>query len=297
MSHFPHRPRRNVSRLAAAALASAAVLAAVPSLAAAQTDYYNTDAGRPIEIEDAYALERYGFEVQAAPLRLERARGGVYNWGLEPELAYGILPRTQLEVGVPLAYVDRGLGGRSTGVAGVDVSVLYNLNVETTIPALALRGDVLIPAGGLGPDKAYPSVTGIVTRTIPGLGATRVHGNVQYTFGDRLEAAQDGGAALAPDALGGGVVELSQWLAGVAVDRVFPLRSALLTGEVYARQPLRQGEDVEWNAGAGVRYQVSPRWALDGGVGRRLTGDDKAWYATFGTAVAFGIPALFPVGR
>src|SRR5688500_4458202 len=61
--------------------------------ASAQTDYYNTDAGRPIRIEDAYATERYAFELQLAPLRLERSRGGVYNWGVEPEIAYGILPR------------------------------------------------------------------------------------------------------------------------------------------------------------------------------------------------------------
>ena len=30
----------------------------------AQTDYYNTDAGRPVLMEDAYALERRGFELQ-----------------------------------------------------------------------------------------------------------------------------------------------------------------------------------------------------------------------------------------
>jgi hypothetical protein len=48
---------------------------------AAQTDYYNTDAGRPVLIEDAYPTERYAFELQLAPLRLERVSGGVYNWG------------------------------------------------------------------------------------------------------------------------------------------------------------------------------------------------------------------------
>ena len=96
--------------------------AAAPARLDAQTDYYNTDAGRPIRIEDAYAIERRGLEIQAAPLRLERSKGGVYRWGLEPELAAGILPRTQLEVGVPLVYTDAGLGRHTTGLAGVDVS-------------------------------------------------------------------------------------------------------------------------------------------------------------------------------
>jgi hypothetical protein len=59
-----------------------------------------------------------------------------------------------------------------------------------------------------------------------------------------------------------------------------------------ARQPLSRGERVELAAGVGTRAQLSPRWALDGGVGRRLTGAEQGWYLTAGTAYAFGIPAL-----
>lgn len=272
-------------RLVTLLAAAAGAVTAVP--AEAQTDYYNTDLGRPLQIEDYLALERYGLELQAAPLRVERARGGVYNWGVEPELAYGILPRTQLEVGLPLAYVDAGaLGGHSSGLAGIDVSLLHQLNAETTIPGLAVVGEALLPAGGLGPDKAYFSAKGIATRT---LSWARFHANAQYTFGSRLPEAGAGGGSL-----GAGAVELSRWIAGVAADRTFPLRSVLVSGEVYAREQLRAGEDVELASTVGVRYQQSPRWALDGGIGRRLTGDDQGWYATFGTAYAFGLPFLIP---
>jgi hypothetical protein len=69
---------------------------------AAQKDYYNLDKNRPVRIEDAYATERYALEVKVAPLRLERERGGVYHWGFDPEIAYGILPRTSIEVGIPV---------------------------------------------------------------------------------------------------------------------------------------------------------------------------------------------------
>jgi hypothetical protein len=264
----------------AATLALAAVVfaAAVPAAAGAQTDYYNTDAGRPILVEDAFAIERRAFEVQAAPLRLERARGGVYHWAIEPEVAFGILPRTQVEVGFPLAYVDAGVGGRTTGLAGVEISALHNLNAETAIPALGIAASALLPAGGLGPDRAYISAKGILTRTFTW---ARFHVNGEYTFGSR-PAAGDGGSA--------GVPELSRWMAGVAADRTFPLRSLLLTAEVFAREPLAAGEDVEWNTGGGVRYQLDPRWAVDGGFGRRLTGDDRAWYVTFGGAYAVGLP-------
>src|SRR5688500_20382202 len=78
-------------------IASAALLLGVVATSAtAQTDYYNTDAGRPMQIEDAHPVERRAFEIQAAPLRLERSSGGTYHWGIEPELAYGILPRTNI---------------------------------------------------------------------------------------------------------------------------------------------------------------------------------------------------------
>jgi hypothetical protein len=281
--------RVRARRLVHAVGAAAALIAAAPHLGA-QTDYYNTDLGRPLQVEDYLSLERYGLELQAAPLRVERAHGGVYNWGIEPELAYGIFPRTHVEVGLPLAYVDAGpIGGHVSGLAGVDVSLFHQLNVETAIPGLAVVGQALLPAGGLGPDKAYASVKGIATRT---MSWARVHANAQYTFGSRLPAAGGEGRAL-----GGGAVELSQWLAGLAVDRTFPLRSLLVGGGLTARQPLRRGEDTELSSTVGARYQLSPRWNIDAGLGRRLTGDARGWYATFGTSYAFGLPFLIPAGR
>ena len=265
-------------------------LAAAAGRARAQTDYYNTDAGRPIQVEDAYALEYRGLELQAAPFRLERSRGGVYHFGLEPQLAAGLFPRTQLEVGLPLAYVDAGSGRRTTGVAGVDVSVLYNLNAETTLPALGVVGQVLLPVGGLAPDRAYPSLKGIATKTFR---FARIHVNGQYTFGSRLPAvgaAAAGGGTVGVVGAGPQAQEVSRWLAGAAVDRTFPLSSLLVTGELYARQPLRRGEHVEYNAAVGMRFQLTPRTALDGGVGRRLNGPDQGWFVTVGSAYAFGLP-------
>ena len=99
------------SEVAGRAVAGVAALVLLAPSLGAQTDYYNTDRGRPVQIEDALAVERYAFEVQVAPLRLERERGGRYHWEVAPELAYGILPRTQLEVGFPLVWRD-GAGHR-----------------------------------------------------------------------------------------------------------------------------------------------------------------------------------------
>ncbi|MHB1223430.1 MAG: hypothetical protein ACYC2G_05200 [Gemmatimonadaceae bacterium] len=267
--------RRRTAHVAALALAIlAAPLAASP--AAAQTDYYNTDAGRPISVEDAYPIERRALEIQVAPLRLSRAPGGVYSWGIEPEFAVGILPRTQVEVGFPLAFTDLGGGRSSTGLAGVELSALHNLNVETAIPALAIAGDLLLPVGGLGPDRAYASVKGIATKTLTW---ARFHLNGQYTFGDRLTAAT-------VDERSHGV---SRWMGGLAVDRTLPLRSLLLTAELVARQPMVDDADIAWESAAGARFQLSPRLAVDGGAGYRLTGDE-GWFVTFGAALSVGMP-------
>lgn len=272
-------------------LGAALTASGAPTLLGAQTDYYNTDAGRPVLIEDAYPTERYAFELQLAPLRLERQQGGVYNWGVEPEIAYGILPRTQVEVGVPLTLVDAGGLGQEFGVAGIDLSVLHNLNVETSIPAFGVAAEVLLPVGRFAPDRIYPSVKGIATRTFS---FARVHVNGRVTFGsapsDDARSPDD-----EPFEVEAGGEELSRWIAGVAVDKVFPLRSLLLIGDLYARQPLEEEGELEWNAGAGIRRQLSPYFAVDAGVGRRLTGEDQAWFVTFGVARAFAVRSLIPV--
>lgn len=281
----------NFQRVLGTAASGIAIFAGAATLSAsslsAQTDYYNTDKGRPLTVEDAYATERYAFELQLAPLHLERTKGGVYQWGVEPELAYGILPRTHIEVGAPLSYVDVGGRSRKSGLAGIEVSLLHNLNVETrTLPALALVGDVILPVGGFAPDEAVFSAKAIATRT---MSWARFHVNGLYTFGSQYSGGGRNGAAISP-----GSVEISRWLGGLAVDRTFPLRSMLVGAEVFARQPLLDDEDVAWNAATGVRLQLTPYFNIDGGIGKQLSGDERSWFATFGLSRAFALRSLFP---
>jgi len=244
----------------------AATFAASP--AAAQTDYYNTDAGRPLTIEDAAAVERYAFELQLAPLRLDRDSRGVYRWTVEPEIAYGIAPRTQVEIGLPLTYVDASR--RSSGLSGIELSMLHSLNNETRLPALAVAGEVLLPVGGLAPDDAAFSAKGILTRT---LRWARFHVNGQYTFG--------------------GEDDLSGWLGGIAMDRTFPLVSTLIGAELVAEKSRSDGADVEWSTALGIRRQLSPAFNVDAGIGKRLSGE-RGWFFTFGVAKAFAIRSLMP---
>jgi hypothetical protein len=272
-------PRAMTTRIPGA-VAALFTLGALASPLAAQTDYYNTDASRPVRVEDAYPIERHAFELQLAPLRLERERGGVYNWEVAPELAWGVLPRTQVDVAFPLRYVDAGSAGRTTALAGIHLSALHNLNMETSsLPALALVAEVTLPAGGLGPDHGYASVKGIATRTLPG---ARFHLNGQYTFGPRPAAGENAG-------------EASRWMAGIAVDHTFPFTSTLVTGDLFAERPLGAGAALAWTAEAGLRYQTSPQFNVDVGVGRRFTGEEQGWSVTIGMSHAFALRGLFPV--
>lgn len=275
----------------------ALLLASAPGIAAAQTDFYNTDAGRPMQVEDATPVERGAFELQVAPLRLERLRGASYQWGVEPELAWGMAARTQLELGVPIAWLDRGADG-SLGVAGADLALLHQLNVESQrLPSFGVSAAVLLPVGSLAAEgTAFATAKGIATRTF---GWGRLHANGQVTRamgGNRRLTTSTGVDYDEGPSLPSGA-EVSRWAAGVAADHTWPLRALLASVELYAREPFAHEEEgvpssteIEWSAAAGARLQVDPRWAMDGGFGNRFTGDDRGWFVTFGAAVTLGMP-------
>lgn len=280
-SPSPARRAPRSPRFLARAAAAALSLTLASPAARAQGDYFNTDAGRPIRVEDAYAVERYALDLHLAPVTVER-RVGATDWMLNPEIAYGLLPRTQIEVGVPIGYRG-GTSGRSTGVAGIDLSTLYNFNVETLRwPALAVRLGALLPVGRFGPENYHASATALATRSYDW---GRLHVNGTYTTGTE-PAGRDPGR------------ELSRWLAGAAVDRTFPLQSFLLTAEAYAAQPVGPDARTAWTIAGGIRFQATPYVALDAGLGRRVSGSDPAWFITFGVARLVPMKLLMPgVGR
>lgn len=263
--------------LQAARAAFCFALAVAPGAVSAQTDYYNTDRGRPLAVEDASVIERHAFELQAAPLRVQRVARGVTHWGIAPELAWGLLPRTQLELSLPLAMEEDALSGSATtGLAGVELEALHQLNVESlTLPAFAVGAGVHLRAGPLAPRRAVATVRALATRT---LSWGRVHVNGAWSPGDALEG--DDPAAS----------EANRWFAGVAIDHAFVFRSLLVGADVTARESLLDDGVTEWRAGAGIRRQLSPRLAIDAGIDRRISAGLPGWGITFGAAYAFALP-------
>lgn len=258
---------------------------------AAQVTYRNTDIGRPLQVEDATALDRHALDIHVAPVSLALGADSSRRWSVRPGLNYGLLPRTQVDIAVPVASTGSE-SDRRIGVAGIDLGALYNFNVETaTFPALAVRGSVLLPVGRAGPASAHPVVAALATRALAGL---RVHLNARYAFRDEPRAASAEALTRTENA---GVV---RWMTGLAADRAFPRRSMLLMAETYATQPLNSAENVRWHVGAGLRYQLSPRVTADVGVSGRVTGPQRSWSLTLGlgrvTAVRSLLPGVGPWG-
>lgn len=282
-----------MSRVTLSGICALLAVAGGARRAHAQTDFLNTDGGRPLHVQDALSIEWKAIELQLAPFKMERSAFGKWYGEMEPELAIGLLPRTHLSLGLPIRQLDaprsrRGIE-RVAALAGAHLSVFHQLNLETTLPAFAVRAEAWLPVGPFAPSRAYPAITGIATKTLSALGPVRVHANVTRTFGStppRVDACPAIFPPICPPADIDG--EVPRWLAGVSIDRAFPLQSTLIGAELVARQSVYREEAVEWRIGAGVRHQFSARFVLDGGVSRDMGGDEPHWAFTVGSALAIG---------
>ena len=252
--------------------------------------YRNTDIARPVRIEDAVAFARYALDLYLSPVAVAW-QDGEQRLAVTPGATYGLMSRTQIDLRIPVSMTSAGDSGE-TGIAGVYLGVLRNLKTEgAVVPALAVRGSVLLPVGNAGPASAHPALTALATRTIAG---TRIHFNAQYSFRDQPRTLTDEETTRTARA---GVV---RWVTGVAMDRALPRRSLLLTAETYASQPLDETLDSQWTVGTGLRYQLSAGLTVDLGISTALTGPDRVWSLTFGigrvTAVRSLLPGVGPWG-
>ena len=270
--------------------AATALLVVFCASAEAQVTYRNTDIARPVRIEDAVAFARYALDLYLSPVAVTW-RDGEQGLGVTPGATYGLMSRTQIDLRIPVSITSAGDSGE-TGISGVYLGVLRNLKTEgAVVPALAMRGSVLLPVGNGGPASAHPALSALATRTI---GGTRIHVNAQYSFREQPLTSTPEEARRTARA---GVV---RWVTGVALDRALPRRSLLLTAETYASQPLDDTLNSQWIVGTGLRYQLSVGLTVDLGISTDLTGPDRVWSLTFGigrvTAVRSLLPGVGPWG-
>jgi hypothetical protein len=126
---------RNVALIAAVAF--------VPAAAFAQTDYFNTDRGRPLQVQDAIPIERYAFELQAAPLRWSRTAERVPCGPWSPSWRTGSFRAPSSSSGCHCftsRFIDRRRRVARIGRARAQ-------RRDTRIPALAVSAGYSAPTG------------------------------------------------------------------------------------------------------------------------------------------------------
>jgi hypothetical protein len=169
----------------------------------AQTEYYNTDGGRPLRVEDATPTARYALDLHFPTARVERFDRGVSRLRVEPAFAYGILPRTALELRAAFVYREPAATPRA-GMSGLGLGITHALNTETTwIPAIALGGEVYAPAGSARTGGSAYSLRTHVTRswTLGRLHANATYGNYNVTVPTATPTACGPGTVPGPGGL------------------------------------------------------------------------------------------------
>ena len=141
--------------------------------ARAQASYRNLDAGFPVRVEDATVTERYALDLDFLNFRYDELSDLRTRFQYEPRVSYGILPRTEAWLRLPVFYRERNALPRG-GIAGVGIGGMYQLNLETQfLPAVAFASEVFRPTGPNALPASYSFRT-IVTRSFA---AGRLHLN------------------------------------------------------------------------------------------------------------------------
>jgi hypothetical protein len=233
-------------------------------------DHKNLDEGRPLRLEDAYAIAN-------GELAVEVGAGGVFerrgpNRAVFPiELLYGLPRNLQLSIGSFLATDPRDIDDQEKA-GDVRLSVLYNLNQETLrVPAFAGKVSLNLPTG-VDSSGVDVELKGIATKSIDRLS---IHLNGGYRFLNGTERDERDGRY------------------EIAVGASYPIGApkhtrTIVIGDVFTEQSKRRGASNTVGLELGVRHQLTPRLVLDGGVGSEIAGPGDRAPLFLNVGVSFG---------
>jgi hypothetical protein len=153
------------------------------------------------------------------------------------------------------------------------------------------------PSAGLCGDGTFRAITGECTKlppVIPDGPCTILTSEI--AGGGAAQAMCMGNAAASRLRADTSVITTTgaHWVAGLGVDHAMPLRSLLLSADIFAEQFVGLFK-TDWTAELGLRHQLSPRVVVDGGIGRHFAGVTPSWQFTLGATVATAVRFLTPV--
>jgi hypothetical protein len=311
----------------------AALVFSVASLHAdavcAQASYRNLDAGFPVRVEDATVTERYALDLDFLNLRYDALSDSRNRFLYEPQVSYGMLPRTEVWVRLPSYYRESTVTPRS-GVAGFGVGAMYQFTVETLhVPALALATELFQPVGRDALPSSYSlkalltrsfspgrihlnaSIASFAVRTPPSLTITCPGGGPPSSCAGSPLPPLDGPCSIgsqsslaaslycaAPQSetlqtaqmvVPGDVQNHTHWLLGAGFDKAFPLASTLLVTDVFAEKFEGLGRSTDVTAEIGARHQLKPLVVINGGIGRHFRGTGLSTFITLGMTLTHSL--------
>jgi len=230
-----------------------AIVLSVP-VSALAIDHGNLDEGRPLRLEDAYAIStgEIALETGAGFSLLRRGP----DRGFFPiEILWGALPNFQISLGTTLSTDPHEID-EPVKSGDLRLGALYNLNQETLVlPAFGVKLEVNLPTGVDAHGVAL-KLKGIVTKSIERLS---LHFNAGYQgFTDARREERDGRYEL--------VLGASYPLGAPHYTR------ATIVADVFTEQSARHGEDNTVGVEAGFRYQITRTIVWDAGVGTEFAG-------------------------
>jgi hypothetical protein len=251
---------------------------ACATIAQAQGDYRNLDAGRPIAVEDAQPVEFRALEMQLGIPKFTRESKGHWVYAIERETKIGLWKNLQAGYSSEIVIARRD-GNTVLTSRDSQLHLLYNFNQETRhMPAIAIRPELAIRSGGLGSRHEHGALKLIASKTV---NRNRFHVNGSYTIGPTEVNGR-----------GGDLV--NRFFYGAAYERTFPLQFVVLLVDVYARKPIDHAK-TQVVFDVGTRVQLTPKWVLDASVSAGLRPSAGPDYGlAFGLNRHFSFRWLFP---
>ena len=246
-----------------------AALLFAPAIALA-IDHGNLDEGRPLRLEDAYAVSTGEIALEAGAGFALLRRGP--DRGFFPiEVLYGALPNLQLSVGTTLSTDPHEIDDPVKS-GDLRLAALYNINQETlVIPAFGVKLEVNLPTGVDARGMAL-KLKGLVTKSIERLS---LHFNAAYQgFTDARREDRDGRYEL--------VLGASYPLGAPRYTR------ATIIADVFTEQSSQRGESNTVGTELGFRYQLTRTIVWDAGVGTEFAGPADRAKFLFSTGLSFG---------
>lgn len=246
-------------------LRGAAIAFLLLPAAAGASELGELDAGLPLTVEDAFAVEPGHIELQGAA-RYDR-RKGRDTVRLLPRVEVGIVEGLEAEVSFPYSAGS----GRRTDESGPGVGVLYNPNRERGwLPAFAAGFEIGKPVGP-GRRGVETELTGIATKTIDPAVEGRLHLNVSWLHASRAEKGE----------------RRDRYRVVAGYSQILAPNVALVLDYVRESQEERRERDANI-VEAGLRYQLTETVTVGAGAGFGVGRDSPRFRASASIRVGFG---------